>query len=79
MEREREARQKIKDLREWFETEIMPAGPVKVNASTNVVDVKLFISSNLSRMESMELRSKTLQAAYLHLTEFKIVVENAIT
>jgi len=73
-QKEKDAREKIKDLREWFDTAGLPAGPVKLCPGVTVVDVKRFVETSLSRLESMELRSKTMQMAYVHLTDFKNVL-----
>jgi hypothetical protein len=76
-ENRREASEKIKALQEWFASAELPAGPVKLCPGVVIVDVNKFVETSLARLESMELRGKTLQMSYTHLTDFKKIIEKS--
>lgn len=74
--REAEAREKIKALAAWFEGRELPRAAFRLNAWTFVENCRKYVDSLTGRMEGGDVRSKDLQAAYLHLTELKTFLEN---
>lgn len=73
-EREADARKKINDLIQWFSAADLPVGPVKLYPGTMITDVKKFVGVNLERLKGQNIKSKDLQASYIHLTDLKTII-----
>lgn len=76
-EKEKELRGKVETLRQWFGSAELPAGPVQLCPGVKIIDVNKFVESSLARLESSNFYSLTLRMAYIHLIDFKNIIENA--
>jgi len=75
-ERALQAKEKIKALISWFDKRELPKGPIKINSFSTIEDCNKFVATQIARLSSMEIFSKVLQTSYIHLLQFKKILEN---
>ena len=64
----------IEQLEKYFQTAIIPKGNLKLNAWTNIVDCKLFITSHLIRLKA-NINNKTFEQYFDRLNELKNFID----
>lgn len=69
-----ESLEKIRALVDWFKDRKLPK-QVELNSYSTIIDCNLFVSTQLARMECLDIYNKDLQKSYLRLMELKTFLE----
>lgn len=70
-ENQPESRTEAEELKAFFNLTMLPPGPIKINAWTNIIDPKKFIETNLARLESYRGKPRILNPVVNQLKEFQ--------